>query len=48
MSFSYQWLADDTEVQGATNADYTLADADEGQTIKVRVSFSDDAGIMRR
>ena len=44
VSFSYQWLADDTEVQGATNADYTLADADEGQTIKVRVSFSDDAG----
>ena len=44
MSFSYQWLADDTEVQGATNADYTLADADEGQTIKVRVSFTDGAG----
>ena len=44
VSFSYQWLADDTEVQGTTNADYTLADADEGQTIKVRVFFSDDAG----
>ena len=44
VSFSYQWLADDTEVQGATNADYTLADADEGQTIKVRVSFTDGAG----
>ena len=44
VSFSYQWLAGDTEVQGATNADYTLADADEGQTIKVRVSFTDGAG----
>ena len=44
VQYEYQWLADDTEVQGATNADYTLADADEGQTIKVRVSFTDGAG----
>ena len=43
-AFAYQWLADDTEIQGATNADYTLADADEGRTVKVRVSFTDDAG----
>ncbi len=42
--FSYQWLADDTEIQGATNADYTLADADEGKAIRVQVSFTDDAG----
>ncbi len=43
VSFSYQWLADDIAIQGATNADYTLADADEGKTVKVRVSFTDDA-----
>ena len=29
---------------GATGASYTLVDADEGKTIEVRVSFTDDAG----
>ena len=43
-SFTYQWLADDTDIQDATGATYTLADADEGKAIKVRVSFTDDAG----
>ena len=42
--FNYQWLADDTEIQGATNADYTLAEADEGKAVKVQVSFTDDVG----
>ena len=44
VSFTYQWLADDTAIQGATNSTYILADADEGKAIKVRVSFTDDAG----
>ena len=43
-AFTYQWLADDAETEGATGASYTLADADEGKAIKVRVSFTDDAG----
>ena len=43
VSFSYQWLADDAEIAGATGLTYTLVDADEGKTIKVRVSFTDDA-----
>ena len=43
-AFSYQWLADDTEVAGATGSTYTLVEADEGKTVKVRVSFTDDAG----
>ena len=43
-TFSYQWLRDDTGISGATSSTYTLADADEGKTIKVRVSFTDDAG----
>ena len=43
-AFSYQWLADDAGISGATGASYTLADADEGKAIKVRVSFTDDAG----
>ena len=44
VSFSYQWLADDTAIQDATNSTYTLADADAGKTVKVQVSFTDDAG----
>ena len=43
-TFSYQWLADDVEIPGATSSSYTAASADEGNTIKVRVSFTDDAG----
>ena len=43
-SFSYQWLGDDSEIAGATGSTYTLADADAGKTIKVRVSFTDDEG----
>ena len=48
VTFSYQWAANDgnadTDIAGATGATYTLADADEGKTIKVRVTFTDDAG----
>ena len=43
-NFAYQWLADDAEINGATASTYTLADADEGKAIKVKVSFTDDAG----
>ena len=43
-TFSYQWLADDAEINGATASTYTLADADAGKAIKVKVSFTDDAG----
>ncbi len=44
VSFSYQWLADDTDISGATASRYTLVDSDEGKAIKIRVSFTDDAG----
>ena len=43
-AFTYQWLADDEDISGATGSTYTLADDDEGKAIKVRVSFTDDAG----
>ena len=43
-TFSYQWLADDTEISGATGSTYTLVHADRGKAIKVRVTFTDDAG----
>ena len=48
VTFSYQWIANDgtsdADITGATDSSYTLATADEGKTIKVRVSFTDDAG----
>ena len=43
-AFAYQWLADDADTSGATGSTYTLTDGDEGKTIKVQVSFTDDAG----
>ena len=43
-AFAYQWLADLDEVNGATASTYTLVAADAGKAIKVRVSFTDDAG----
>ena len=43
-TFSYQWLADDVEIAGATGLTYTLVAADEGKAISVRVGFTDDAG----
>ena len=47
-TFSYQWVSNDgssdTDISGATSSTYTLVAADEGKTIKVKVSFTDDAG----
>ena len=44
VQYEYQWLADDSDISGATTATYTLAAADEGKAIKVEVTFTDDAG----
>ena len=44
VSYSYQWLADDGEIQGAISSTYELSDYDVGKTIRVRVSLTDDAG----
>ena len=48
VSYSYQWIrndgSSDTDILNATGSSYTLVDADEGKTIKVKVSFTDDAG----
>ena len=40
--FSYEWLANDAEITGATGDTYTLVDADVGKAVKVRVIFNDD------
>ena len=43
-TFSYQWLADDVALEGATAATYAVVAGDVGKAIKVRVTFTDDAG----
>ena len=48
--FSYQWIRNDlatftdADIEEATGSTYTMTDDDEGKAIKVRVSFTDDAG----
>ena len=44
VSYQYQWLRDDADIAGQTNSTYELVSADEGKTIRVRVTFTDDAG----
>ena len=44
VQYEYQWLADDSDISGATNTTYTLVAADEGKAVTVRVRFTDDAG----
>ena len=47
VSYTYQWLANngtsDSDIQDATLSTYTLVSKDVGKTIKVKVSFTDDA-----
>ena len=47
--YTFQWVridssSNETEIDGATSHEYTLVRADEGHTIKVKVSFTDDEG----
>ena len=42
--FQYQWLASDADIPGATGATYTVVSGDVGKAIRVRVTFTDDAG----
>ena len=43
VSYSYQWLAEGSDIAGATSSSYTLTSSQQGQTVQVRVSFTDDA-----
>ena len=45
VSFGYQWLGDGAAIEGAVDSSYTLDAADTGKAVRVRVSFSDDAGF---
>ena len=44
VSYSHHWLADDSEIDGATSSTYTLQSSGNGKVIKVRISFTDNAG----
>ena len=48
-AFGYQWIrvdgGDETDIPGATSRSYTLAGADVGKRVRVRVSFQDDNGV---
>ena len=46
--FAYQWIRTDTDIGGATGSTYTPVAPDEGKRLKVRVSFTDDAGNEER
>ena len=47
-AYTYQWIrvdgSNETNIAGGTGNTYTLVAADEGKEIRVRVSFTDDAG----
>ena len=48
VSYSYQWLAKDlvgeAEIADATGSTYALTEADLGRRVRVRLTFTDDAG----
>ncbi len=44
VSYSYQWIAGGSDIDGATGSTYTLTSSEQGQTVQVRVTFTDDQG----
>ena len=44
VSYSYQWIAGGADIDGATGDSLSLTTSQQGQTIQVRVVFTDDAG----
>ena len=44
VSYSYQWIAGGTNIDGATGSSYELTSSEQGKTIQVRVTFTDDRG----
>ena len=47
-TFTYQWIrvdgSSETNIADATSSSYTLAAADQGKTVKVKVGFTDNGG----
>ena len=40
--YTYQWLKAGSDISGATSSTYTLTSSDYGETIQVKVEFTDD------
>ena len=40
--YTYQWLRAGSDISGATSSTYTLTSSDYGETIQVKVEFTDD------
>ncbi|MDP2579341.1 hypothetical protein Q8W37_05310 [Shimia thalassica] len=47
-TFTYQWMRDGEEIDGATSNTYTLDQDDVGAAISVRISYVDQAGAPER
>ena len=43
VAYRYQWIAGGSDINGATSSTHTLTASEQGKTIKVKVSFTDDA-----
>ena len=43
VSYNYQWVAGGSDIVGADGSSYTLTSSEQGQTITVRVTFTDAA-----
>ena len=43
VSYSHQWIAGGSDIDGATGSSYELTSSEQGQTVQVRVTFTDDA-----
>ena len=44
-TYEYEWLRSGVLISGAEGSDYTVVDADVGETLSVRVNFTDSAGF---
>ena len=42
VTYRYQWTAGESDIGGATGSTFTLTASEQGQTIQVRVTFTDD------
>ena len=43
VSYRYQWIAEGSDIEDATGSSYLLTASEQGQTIQVKVTFTDDA-----
>ena len=42
VAYRYQWIVGGSDIDGATGSSYTLTASEQGKTVQVRVTFTDD------